>query len=89
MVKKKYPNVKWTNDKKWVVDGNIWTGGGAVAGMDMFSYWLKENFGLDVLTQGASFLDYEPRDIDGVLDVIPKRYDESGKQLPTHEFPDE
>ncbi|KAF4458954.1 hypothetical protein FALBO_14298 [Fusarium albosuccineum] len=89
MVKTKYPNVKWTNDKKWVVDGNIWTGGGAVAGMDMFSYWLRENFGLDVLTQGASFLDYEPRDINGVLDVIPKRYDESGKQLPTHEFPDE
>ncbi|KAH6874378.1 class I glutamine amidotransferase-like protein [Thelonectria olida] len=86
LVKQRYPSVKWTNEKKWVVDGNIWTGGGAVAGMDMFSHWLKENFGLDVLTQGALLLDYEPRDIDGILAVIPKRYDESGKQISTHVF---
>lgn len=86
LVKQKYPNVKWTDEKKWVVDGNIWTGGGAVAGMDMFAHWLKESFGLDVLIQGALLLDYEPRDIDGVLNVIPKRYDESGKQISTHVF---
>ncbi|KAJ4314181.1 hypothetical protein N0V84_009017 [Fusarium piperis] len=87
LMKKIYPNVKWVNDKKWVVDGNIWTGGGAISGMDMFSYWIKENYGLDVLTEGSSVLDFEPRDINGVLNVLPKRYDESGNQLPTHAFP--
>ncbi|KAM5354887.1 hypothetical protein ACJ41O_001533 [Fusarium nematophilum] len=87
LMKQVYPEVKWTNETKWVVDGNIWTAGGAVAGMDMFAHWLKENFGLDVLTHAASLLDFEPRDINGVLNVIPKRYDESGKQLFTHAFP--
>lgn len=29
-----YPNVKWTKEKQWVVDGNFWTAGGACAGMD-------------------------------------------------------
>ncbi|KAJ4186522.1 hypothetical protein NW755_007818 [Fusarium falciforme] len=87
LMKQTYPNVNWVNDKKWVVDGNIWTGGGAIAGMDMFSYWIKENYGSDVLTHGGSMLDFEPRDIKGVQNVLPKRYDESGNQLFTHAFP--
>ncbi|EXK43532.1 hypothetical protein FOXG_04625 [Fusarium oxysporum f. sp. lycopersici 4287] len=86
LMKKMYPRVSWTDEKKWIIDGNIWTAGGAVAGMDMFSHWLKESFGFDVLVQGAYLLDYEPRNVDGVLDVIPKRYDENGKQICTHVF---
>jgi transcriptional regulator GlxA family with amidase domain len=86
LVKQKFPSVNWTDEKKWVVDGNVWTAGGAVAGMDMFAHWLKEMFGPDVLILGSSLLDYEPRDIDGILNVLPKRFDESGKQLPTHSF---
>ncbi|KAG8162084.1 hypothetical protein KVR01_007849 [Diaporthe batatas] len=86
-MKMMYPKVEWTIEKKWVVDGNIWTAGGAVSGMDMLAHWLKENFGLDVLICAAAMLDFEPRDIDGVQNVIPKRYDESGKQVFTHAFP--
>lgn len=86
--RKVYPNVKWTKDKKWVVHGNVWTAGGAGAGIDMIANWIKENFGLDFLTRGAALLDLEPRDIDGFLDVIPKRYDSEGKQIFTHQFPD-
>lgn len=85
-VAKRYPAVQWTRDVKWVVDGNVWTASGAVAGMDMVSHWLKENFGLDVLTYGAKGLDYEPRDVDGLLTVLPKRYDADGKQISTHVF---
>lgn len=85
--RKQWPKVKWTKEKKWVVDGNIWTGSGAVAGMDMFAHWFKENFGLDVLMEGCKGLDYEPRDIDGLFKVFPKRYDENGKQLSTLVLP--
>ncbi|KAF3026936.1 hypothetical protein E8E15_003046 [Penicillium rubens] len=73
-------------EKKWVVDGNIWTGACAVAGMDMVACWLKEQFGLEVLTYAARNLDYEPRGVDGVSLVIPRRYDESEKQITTHAF---
>ncbi|KAI8627098.1 class I glutamine amidotransferase-like protein [Xylariaceae sp. FL1651] len=85
-VKQRFPDVKWTMEKQWVVDGNLWTGSGAVAGMDMFAYWINKNYGLDVLTAGAMGLDYEPRDIDGLLTVLPKRYDADGKQISTHVY---
>lgn len=84
--KKRYPQVKWTREKKWVVDGNIWTGSGAVASMDMFAHWIKENYGLDVLIEACKSLDYEPRDIDGLFTVLPKRYDSQGNQVSTLEF---
>ncbi|KAM0186955.1 hypothetical protein ACHAPA_008051 [Fusarium lateritium] len=86
LVKQKFPNVEWTDEKQWIVDENVWTAGGAVAGMDMFAHWLKKTSGLDVLILGSSLLDYEPRGVDGILDIFPKRFNESGKQLPTHSF---
>jgi transcriptional regulator GlxA family with amidase domain len=85
-VKKRYPKVKWTMEKQWVVDGNLWTGSGAVAGMDMIAHWIKENFGLGVLTDGALGLDFVPRDVDGLFTVLPKRFDADGKQISTHVF---
>ncbi|KAJ6113862.1 class I glutamine amidotransferase-like protein [Penicillium sp. IBT 18751x] len=88
-VKKRYPNVKWTKEKKWIIDDNIWTGSGAVAGMDMVAHWIKETFGLDVLIQAALSLDYEPRDVDGLFNVLPQRYDSAGNKVSTHVFPDE
>lgn len=88
-VKKKYPNVQWTKEKKWIIDGNIWTGSGAVAGMDMVAHWIKETFGLDILIQAALSLDFEPRDVDGLFNVLPQRYDLTGNKISTHVFPEE
>ncbi|KAM0721979.1 hypothetical protein Q7P37_002905 [Cladosporium fusiforme] len=86
-VKRTFPQVKWAKDKKWVVDGNIWTGSGALAGMDMFAHWIKERFGAEYLRLSALGLDYEPRDIDGLFTVFEKRYDDAGQLLSTHDFP--
>lgn len=63
------PGVNWTTEQ-WVVDGKFWTAGGALAGMDMFAYWVKENYGQDVAEAGWSALDYEPRDVYGKLLVL-------------------
>ncbi|KAL1852707.1 hypothetical protein Plec18170_005844 [Paecilomyces lecythidis] len=87
-IKKKYPNVKWTLEKKWIIDGNIWTGSGAVAGMDMVAHWIKENFGLEILIQAGLSLDYEPRDVDGLFNVLPQRYGSAGNKISTHVFPE-
>ncbi|KAL0933471.1 DJ-1/PfpI family protein [Colletotrichum truncatum] len=84
--RKQYPNVNWTREAKWIVDGNIWTAAGAVTGMDMVSHWMKENYGEDVFMLSARGLDFEPRDVNGVQNVISKRHDSSGKQISTHEF---
>jgi transcriptional regulator GlxA family with amidase domain len=60
-----FPEVKWTREKQWVVDGKFWTAGGACAGMDMFAHWVMENYGKDVAEAGFMALDYEPRDVNG------------------------
>jgi transcriptional regulator GlxA family with amidase domain len=86
-VKQRYPAVKWTKAKNWVVDGNIWTGSGAVAGMDMVAHWIKENYGLNVLTEAARSLDFEPRDVDGLFTVLPPRFDAGGTRVASHVFP--
>jgi transcriptional regulator GlxA family with amidase domain len=82
-VKHNYPKVKWTKEKKWVVDGNIWTAAGPMSGVDMILHWMRENYGEEVFNFAAMNLDYEPRDADGV-NVIPFRYGEDGKRLYTH-----
>lgn len=88
-VKKRYPNVRWTMEKKWIIDGNVWTGSGAVAGMDMVAHWIEKTYGLDLLTQAALSLDYEPRDADGIFNVLHQRYDPNGNKISTHVFPKE
>ena len=85
-VKHRWPRVNWTREKKWIIDGNIWTGSGAIAGTDMIAHWLKENYGLDVLIQAALSLDYEPRDVDGLFTVFPERFSSSGEKISTHAF---
>jgi len=62
-----YPNVKWTKEKNWVVDGEgkIWTAGGACAGMDMLGEWVVQNYGVEVASMGFKALDFDRRDVRG------------------------
>ncbi|KAH8587558.1 DJ-1/PfpI family protein-like protein [Bisporella sp. PMI_857] len=65
--KKAFPQVKWTKESQWVADGNIWTAGGACAGMDMMAHWVIENYGKDLAIFGFTSLDYQPRDVNRQL----------------------
>ena len=65
-----YPKVDWRVDAQWVNDGQIWTAGGAVAGMDMVASWLVKDFGVDIVNFGLQGLDFEPRDINGDANVV-------------------
>ncbi|KAJ5941694.1 hypothetical protein N7516_001862 [Penicillium verrucosum] len=66
------PNVKWTAEKNWIVDGKFWTAGGACAGMDMMAHWVMENYDRDIFEAGFAALAYEPRDVDGKQIVLTK-----------------
>lgn len=76
LAEKLYPKVNWVK-KQWVVDGNIWTAGGACAGMDMVAHWVIENYGMDLAKFGFYMLDYEPRDINGDR-VLPSQHSAVG-----------
>jgi transcriptional regulator GlxA family with amidase domain len=67
-----HPKVEWLKEQ-WVVDGEggqFWTAGGACAGMDMFSQWVRERYDVDVYRAGLEVLDYAPRGKDGKLVVV-------------------
>jgi transcriptional regulator GlxA family with amidase domain len=67
-----FPKVNW-QEKQWVIDGNIWTAGGACAGMDMMASWVIEKYGMEVAKLAFYALDFEPRDIDG-SGVLPQQH---------------
>ncbi|KAJ5873146.1 hypothetical protein N7455_003689 [Penicillium solitum] len=66
------PNVKWTAEKNWVVDGKFWTASGACAGMDMMAHWVMENYDKDIAEAGFAALAYEPCDVNGKQVVLTK-----------------
>ncbi|KAH7364343.1 PfpI endopeptidase-like protein [Rhexocercosporidium sp. MPI-PUGE-AT-0058] len=43
-LKKKFPDVNWVDDKRWVKDGNIWTSGGITNGQEMVAAYIREKF---------------------------------------------
>ncbi|QSZ36414.1 hypothetical protein DSL72_006291 [Monilinia vaccinii-corymbosi] len=70
---KHHPNVNWTTGAQWVVDGNIWTAGGACAGMDMMASWVVDRVGVDLAKFAFGILDFEPRDVRGDR-VLPQQH---------------
>lgn len=63
VAKAQFPKVSWEKDQ-WVVDGNIWSAGGACAGMDMFAAWVRKNYDADVAEISNRMLDFQPRGLD-------------------------
>jgi len=72
VAKKMAPKVNWVQ-KQWVEDGNVWTAGGACAGMDMMAHWVIENLGVELAKLVFYGLDYEPRDVEGNR-VLPQQH---------------
>ncbi|RDW77776.1 hypothetical protein BP6252_05829 [Coleophoma cylindrospora] len=64
LAEKLRPAVKWAR-VQWVEDGNIWTAGGAAAGMDMMAHFVREKYGQKILDLALVALDFEPRDREG------------------------
>ena len=60
-----HPDVKWSVEKRFITDGNIWTAGGACAGMDMMAHWVMKNYDIRLAKLSFAALDYAPRDDQG------------------------
>ncbi|CAG8956336.1 hypothetical protein HYFRA_00003716 [Hymenoscyphus fraxineus] len=66
--KKLFPKIHWV-EEQWAIDGNIWTAGGACAGMDMFAEWVRKHCDADVAAVANRMLDFHPRGLDKKLIV--------------------
>ncbi|GAB7356898.1 hypothetical protein MBLNU459_g7758t1 [Dothideomycetes sp. NU459] len=55
-----YPDVEW-QDQRWIVDGKLWTSGGAQAGIDMVATYVLEHFDREMAQfLGLNLLDVDP-----------------------------
>ncbi|KAB8303354.1 hypothetical protein EYC80_004786 [Monilinia laxa] len=43
-LKKEFPDTKWVDDRRWVVDGNIWSCGGITNGLEMVAAYMRQKF---------------------------------------------
>ncbi|KZW00682.1 class I glutamine amidotransferase-like protein [Exidia glandulosa HHB12029] len=53
------PNVNWVPKARWVVDGNIWTTSGVVAGIDGIFAWISHVYGEDLSLKIANTFEFE------------------------------
>ncbi len=60
IAKSLHPEVEWL-DQRWVVDGKLWTSGGAGAGIDMVGTYALQTFDpIFVWVMGLKLLDFDP-----------------------------
>ena len=59
VAKQLHPEVDW-QDERWTIDGNIWTSGGAGAGIDMVATYIKEHYEKPIVDFVLAVLDYDP-----------------------------
>ncbi|KAF7887217.1 uncharacterized protein EAF02_003864 [Botrytis sinoallii] len=43
-LKKEFSDTKWVDDRRWVVDGNIWSSGGITNGLEMIAAYIRQKF---------------------------------------------
>ncbi|KAK6606348.1 hypothetical protein ACHAPF_004762 [Botrytis cinerea] len=43
-LKKEFPDTKWVDDRRWVVDGNMWSSGGITNGLEMIAAYIRQRF---------------------------------------------
>jgi transcriptional regulator GlxA family with amidase domain len=41
--------ISWVGDRRWIVDGNIWTAGGITAGLDLAAEFARRHFDHDIV----------------------------------------
>ncbi|KAG7094410.1 hypothetical protein E1B28_008009 [Marasmius oreades] len=54
------PDVKWVSYARWVVDGNIWTGSGVAAGIDLMVAFIEKVYGVETANDISRLMEYMP-----------------------------
>ena len=66
MARAAHGSTEWV-DRRWVVDEGkdgeveVWTSGGAMAGLDMVARWITGRFGSEVVQAGLGGLDFDAK----------------------------
>ena len=52
--------VKWVGDRRWIVDGKVWSSAGITAGIDLSAEFARVNFDPEVVELAKLVSEYEP-----------------------------
>ncbi|KAF9529589.1 class I glutamine amidotransferase-like protein [Crepidotus variabilis] len=68
--------VKWVGDKRWVVDGKVWSTGGVTSGIDLAAEFVRRTFDPEVVTLAKNLMEYTgrpdaPDEFAFILDGVP------------------
>ncbi|TFK44175.1 class I glutamine amidotransferase-like protein [Crucibulum laeve] len=52
--------VKWVGDRRWIVDGKVWSAGGITAGIDLAAEFARVHFDPEIVELVKLFSEYKP-----------------------------
>ncbi|KIM36478.1 hypothetical protein M413DRAFT_78180 [Hebeloma cylindrosporum] len=52
--------VKWVGDRRWIVDGKVWSAGGVTAGIDLAAEFSRVHFDPQIVAIIGDIMEYEP-----------------------------
>lgn len=53
-------NVKWVGDRRWILDGKLWSAGGITCGVDLASEFARVHFDKEVVQAAMDISEYKP-----------------------------
>lgn len=55
------PSVTWVGDRRWVVDGKVWSAAGVTAGIDLVAEFARVHFDPVIVELAKDLSEYEPK----------------------------
>jgi len=52
--------MKWVGDRRWIVDGKVWSSAGVTAGIDLAAEFSKVHFDPRIVAINQDVVEYEP-----------------------------
>lgn len=53
--------VKWVGDRRWIVDGKVWSAAGVTSGIDLAAEFARAHFDPQIVAINLDVMEYEPK----------------------------
>ncbi|KAH9479869.1 Isonitrile hydratase [Psilocybe cubensis] len=55
-----YDKVKWIGDRRWIIDGKLWSAGGVTCGIDLAAEYARQHFAPEIVQAAMDISEYKP-----------------------------
>ncbi|KAF7900588.1 uncharacterized protein EAF01_007890 [Botrytis porri] len=78
-LKEESPDTKWVDDRRWVVDGNIWSSGGITKRLEMIAAYIRQKFPGPAAEVVIAMADIGEKDVFIPMEIRRKRFGGCGR----------